>query len=132
MPRDRKPASTSALVYSKLLHGSSRSHDAATTLTVRSRSMIALATTTSGVAASILPGGRTSRSRFKIPIELHENSFCSISKRSCLAELLHQAKLIIWERFAIEAVARTLQDLVGNNEPFGVKVVVLGGDFRQV
>ncbi|XP_075499811.1 uncharacterized protein LOC142538359 [Primulina tabacum] len=106
--------------------------------TVRSRSMIALATATSGVSASILPGGRTAHSRFKIPIELHENSFCAISKQSCLAELLRQAKLIIWDeapmckRFAIEAVDRTLQYLVGNNEAFGGKVVVLGGDFMQV
>ncbi|XP_073310003.1 uncharacterized protein [Primulina huaijiensis] len=106
--------------------------------TVRSRSMIALATATSGVAASILPRGRTAHSRFKIPIDLHENSFCSISKQSGLAELLRRARLIVWDetpmckRFAIEAVDRTLQDLVGKKEPFGGKVVVLGGDFMQV
>ncbi|XP_073138923.1 uncharacterized protein [Henckelia pumila] len=105
---------------------------------VRSQNMIALATTTSGVAASILPGGRTAHSRFKIPIELHEKSFCTISKQTGLAELLRVARLIIWDeapmakRFAIEAVDRTLQDIVGVSKPFGGKVVVLGGDFMQV
>ncbi|XP_073120058.1 uncharacterized protein [Henckelia pumila] len=57
---------------------------------IRKKNMIALATATSGVAASILPGGRTSHSRFKIPIDLHEESYCSISKQSGLAELLRQ------------------------------------------
>ena len=48
------------------------------------------------------------------------------------------AKLIIWDeapmakKYAIEAVDRTLQDIMGNKEQFGGKVVVLGGDFRQV
>ncbi|XP_073042457.1 uncharacterized protein [Primulina eburnea] len=106
--------------------------------TVRKRNLIALATATSGVAASILPGGRTAHSRFKIPIDVHEKSFCSISKQSGLAELLRETRLIIWDeapmakRFAIEAVDRTLQDLVGISQPFGGKLVVLGGDFMQV
>ncbi|XP_073121078.1 uncharacterized protein [Henckelia pumila] len=106
--------------------------------TIRSQGLIALATATSGVAASILPGGRTAHSRFKIPIDLHANSYCSISKQSGLAQLLRRAAVIIWDeapmckRFAIEAVDRTLQDLVGNKNPFGGKVVVLGGDFMQI
>ncbi|XP_006356180.1 uncharacterized protein [Solanum tuberosum] len=47
--------------------------------TVRSKGFIALATTTSGVAASILPGGRTAHSRFKIPINIDEQFSCNIS-----------------------------------------------------
>ncbi|XP_073138699.1 uncharacterized protein [Henckelia pumila] len=106
--------------------------------TVRSREIIALATATSGVAASILPSGRTAHSRFKIPIELHENSYCTISKQSGLGNLLRLTRLVVWDeapmcrRYAIEAVDRTLQDLVGNKEPFGGKVVLLSGDFMQV
>lgn len=56
--------------------------------TVRSKRVVALATTTSGVAASILPGGRTSRSRFKIPIDIDEKFTCNISKQSSLASLI--------------------------------------------
>ncbi|XP_015168210.1 uncharacterized protein [Solanum tuberosum] len=47
--------------------------------TVRSKGFIALATTTSGVAASILPGGRTAHSRFKIPINIDEQFSCNIN-----------------------------------------------------
>ncbi|XP_075492481.1 uncharacterized protein LOC142530533 [Primulina tabacum] len=105
---------------------------------VRSRKMIALATATSGVAASILPGGRTAHSRFKIPIDLHDKSYCTKSKQSGLAELCRRTHLIIWDeapmakRLAIEAVDRSLRDLTGIQKPFGGKVVVLGGDFMQV
>ena len=41
---------------------------------VRSRGMIGLATATSGVAASILPGGRTAHSRFEIPLQTSEST----------------------------------------------------------
>ncbi|XP_073300637.1 uncharacterized protein [Primulina huaijiensis] len=100
--------------------------------------MIALATATSGVVASILQGGRTAHSRFKIPIDLHDKSYCTISKQSGLAELCRKTHLIIWDEapmakwLAIEAVDRSLRDLTGIQKPFGGKVVVLGGDFMQV
>jgi len=35
-------------------------------------------------------------------------------------------------RFAFEAVDRTFKDLMDSEEPFGGKVMVLGGDFRQI
>jgi len=41
---------------------------------VRLRGTIALATTTSGVVASILPGGRTTHSRFEIPLQTIEST----------------------------------------------------------
>ncbi|XP_060965525.1 uncharacterized protein LOC115712693 [Cannabis sativa] len=105
---------------------------------IRSKKLIALATASSGVAASILPGGRTAHSRFKIPLQLHNNITCSISKQSALANLLQITKLIIWDeapmmhRQTIEALDRMLQDVTECNLPFGGKVVVFGGDFRQV
>lgn len=40
--------------------------------TVRDQGKIALATATSGVAASIMPGGRTAHSRFKIPLRIDD------------------------------------------------------------
>ncbi|WMV18299.1 hypothetical protein MTR67_011684 [Solanum verrucosum] len=39
---------------------------------VRFKGFTALATATSGVAASVLPGGRTAHSRFKLPLDTHE------------------------------------------------------------
>ncbi|KAG5563862.1 hypothetical protein RHGRI_000157 [Rhododendron griersonianum] len=106
--------------------------------TIRSNGMIALATATSGVAASILPGGRTAHSRFKIPIDGNDSSVCNIPKQSGTAELIRRAKLIIWDeapmakRWAIEALDRSLKDIMSNNSLFGGKVIVFGGDFRQV
>ncbi|KAH0770848.1 hypothetical protein KY290_014829 [Solanum tuberosum] len=46
--------------------------------TVRSQGFIALATATSGVAASVLPGGRTAHSRFKMPIDIDDNFCCNV------------------------------------------------------
>ncbi|XP_060212641.1 uncharacterized protein LOC132640178 [Lycium barbarum] len=105
--------------------------------TVRSKGFIALATTTSGVAASVLPGGRTSHSRFKLPIDVGENYCCNISKQSSLAFLIQDAKLIVWDEVSlarkklVETFDSLLRDLMGINTLFGGKVVVFGGDFRQ-
>jgi ATP-dependent DNA helicase PIF1 len=61
-----------------------------------------------------------------------------------LAELIQISYLIIWDealmtnRIAFEALDRTLHDILftdspqNKNKPFGGKVVVLGGDFRQI
>ncbi|XP_042988844.1 ATP-dependent DNA helicase PIF4-like [Carya illinoinensis] len=105
---------------------------------IRSKNMIALATASSGVAASILPGGRTAHSRFKIPLNADKSSTCNVSKQENLAKLLRLAKLIIWDealmftKHSIEALDKMLQDINDTDLPFGGKVIVFGGDFRQV
>lgn len=60
------------------------------------------------------------------------------------AKIVQEACIIIWDeapmihRYAIEAVDRALRDVMGvidaanEHPPFGGKVVVFGGDFRQV
>ncbi|XP_075483668.1 uncharacterized protein LOC142523822 [Primulina tabacum] len=105
--------------------------------TIRSNGHIALATATSGVAASLLPRGRTSHSRFKIPLDENDSNSCSISKQSTLAHLIKLAKLIIWDeaamakRSTIEKFNEMLKDVMGLDRLFGGKIVVFGGDFRQ-
>ncbi|KAF3648141.1 hypothetical protein FXO38_04508 [Capsicum annuum] len=47
---------------------------------IRSKGFVALAIASSGVATSILPGGRTAHSRFKIPIHIDGQFSCNISK----------------------------------------------------
>ncbi|XP_075083234.1 uncharacterized protein LOC142166986 [Nicotiana tabacum] len=69
--------------------------------TVRYKGYIALATATSGVAASILPSGRIAHSRFKIPINTYDNVSYNISKQSSLACLIQDAKLIIWDEVSM-------------------------------
>ncbi|XP_075492550.1 uncharacterized protein LOC142530613 [Primulina tabacum] len=105
--------------------------------TIRSNGDIAIATATSGVAASLLPGGRTSHSRFKIPLEESNIKSYSVSKQSTLATLIKLAKLIIWDEATmtrcdvIEKFNEMLQDIMNSNLLFGGKIVVFGGDFRQ-
>lgn len=106
---------------------------------VRGEGNIAIATATSGVAASIMPGGRTAHSRFKIPLSIQEGGVCTFTKQSGTAKLLRLASLIIWDeasmtkRQAIEALDKSMRDIMGKPDlPFGGKTIVFGGDFRQV
>jgi hypothetical protein len=43
---------------------------------VRSEGIIAVAIATSGIVASIMPGGHTAHSVFKIPIKISDGSIC--------------------------------------------------------
>ncbi|XP_070056549.1 uncharacterized protein [Nicotiana tomentosiformis] len=103
-----------------------------------SRSMIAFSTATSGVAAVILPGDRTTHSRFDIPLQTTDTTITNMSKQSGGAKLIRKSKLIIWDeapmanRQTIEIVDRSFRDIMDINEPFDGKVMVFGGDFRQV
>ncbi|KAH0693612.1 hypothetical protein KY285_020709 [Solanum tuberosum] len=105
---------------------------------VRSKGTIALACATSGVAAALLPGGRTAHSRFGIPLQANETSMTHMSKQGGGAKLIKQAKLIIWDeapmakRHTIETVDRSFRDIMDKDAPFGGKIMVFGGDFRQV
>ncbi|XP_075087995.1 uncharacterized protein LOC142169948 [Nicotiana tabacum] len=80
---------------------------------VRSRGMIALATTTSGVAAIILPRGRTAHSRFDIPLQTSETTITNMSTQSGGSKLIQRANLILWDeapmarRQTIETVNRS-------------------------
>ncbi|MCH84594.1 helicase-like protein [Trifolium medium] len=109
---------------------------------IRSKGDIVLTVASSGIASLLLPGGRTAHSKFKIPVPTLDNSTCNINGDSDHAELLRQTKLIIWDeapmchRYTFECLDRSLKDLMTekNNSPklFGGKVVVFGGDFRQI
>ncbi|XP_061364994.1 uncharacterized protein LOC133308389 [Gastrolobium bilobum] len=111
---------------------------------IRSKGEIVLNVASSGIASLLLPGGRTTHSRFRIPIQITEDSTCNIRQDSNIAELLAKTKLIIWDeapmvhRFCFEALDKTLRDVLRFSDsscvdkPFGGKVVVLGSDFRQI
>ncbi|KAJ3879911.1 PIF1-like helicase-domain-containing protein, partial [Lentinula edodes] len=62
---------------------------------LRGISKIVLCCASSGLAALLLPKGRTAHSTFKIPIDIFEGKTCSIKKNSELAELLQKVSLII-------------------------------------
>ncbi|BHF83009.1 hypothetical protein SprV_0802615000 [Sparganum proliferum] len=106
---------------------------------IRSKNDIAVALASSGIAATLLPGGRTAHSALKLPLNVHfvETPMCNISKASGMGKVLQKCKLTVWDectmahKKALEALDRTLQDLRGSTRPFGGVLLLLAGDFRQ-
>ncbi|ONM33732.1 hypothetical protein ZEAMMB73_Zm00001d041806 [Zea mays] len=86
---------------------------------LRSQDKIAVAIATSRVAASIMPGGRTAHSRFKIPLTIDDGAICTFTKQSGTSKLLQKASLIIWDeasmakRQSIEALHNSMCDIMG-------------------
>ena len=111
---------------------------------IRAKGEIVINVASSGIASLLLTGGRTAHSRFHIPINLNEDSFCFIQPNTEVSSLLKKTSLIIWDeapmvhKHAFEALDRTLKDVLRGDGldnttlPFGGKVVVFGGDFRQI
>jgi len=64
---------------------------------LRGQGKIMLAVASSRITSLLLPGGRTAHSRFKILIDLHDESTCNITQQMKVAELVHKADLIIWD-----------------------------------
>ncbi|CAF3164495.1 unnamed protein product [Rotaria sp. Silwood2] len=91
-----------------------------------------------GIAASLLPEGRTVHSRFKLPVPILETSTSIIRPNSKEAEEIRKTEVIIWDEapmapsYALNAVDILLRDIMNINAPFGGKIMILGGDFRQV
>ncbi|XP_057730446.1 uncharacterized protein LOC130945757 [Arachis stenosperma] len=111
---------------------------------IRSKGGIILNVASSGIAALLLPNGRTAHSRFKISLAINEDSLCSIKQGSPLARLISKAKLIIWDeapmisKYCYETLDKCLKDILRCSDSynahlsFGGKVVIFGGDFRQI
>ena len=109
---------------------------------LRANNQIVIIVASSGIASLLLPGGRTAHSKFKIPVPIFEDSPCNIHQGSELAELLNQTSLIIWDeapmghKFFFEVFDQSLRDIIktkpSSNQIFGGKVIVFGGDFRQI
>ena len=97
----------------------------------------ALAMATTGIAANLLTLGRTFHSRCRAPLTPSADSTLQLTAQSTLAELIRTTKLLMidestmLDRYLLEALHRTLQDLMGNDRPFGGKILILAGDFRQ-
>ena len=98
---------------------------------------IALAMATTGIAANLLTLGRTFHSRLKAPLIPSEESTLHIPAQSNLAKLIQKCKIMMideatmLDRYLLEALDRTLRDLCDQDKPFGGKILVLAGDFRQ-
>ncbi|XP_021724310.1 ATP-dependent DNA helicase PIF1-like [Chenopodium quinoa] len=105
---------------------------------IRLMNKIVLPTATSGIAAANIPSGRTAHSRFKISLDPLESLACNVPKQGSLAALLRETTLIIWDEASmakkenVESLDVLLRDICNPELLFGGKIVVFGGDFRQV
>ena len=96
-----------------------------------------IATASSGIAATLLTGGRTAHSTFGIPIPILNTSTCSIKANSKLGQLILATELIIWDEALmahshnILAVDRMMRDMTKYDSFFGNKIIIFCGDPRQ-
>ncbi|UYV80140.1 hypothetical protein LAZ67_18001816 [Cordylochernes scorpioides] len=106
---------------------------------LRLEGLVVCAAASSGIAATLLDGGRTAHSLFKLPLNLYDDELavCNIAKQSATSKILQQSSLFIWDectmahRRSIEALDRTLTDLRDNNSIMGGVTFLFVGDFRQ-
>ena len=104
---------------------------------IKSREQSVVPVAWSGMAATLIDGGRTCHSTFGIPIALNETSQSRYSEISPQAKRLREASIIIWDEAtqppvrAYKLVDELLRGIMRNNVPFGGKVVVMAGDWRQ-
>lgn len=107
--------------------------------TIRVNNEVALALASSGIAATLMEGGRTAHSTLNLPLNVAEQEFpvCNITRSSVRGKILMQCKIIIWDEYtmahrkSLEALDRTLEDLRKNTRLMGGLLLLLSGDFRQ-
>ena len=90
-----------------------------------------------GIAAQLLNGGSTLHRLFRLPVPIVENSTCKISPTTQKAQVLRDTDVFFIDeassinKHALHAIDRVMRDITNSNMPFGGKIVVMGGDFRQ-
>lgn len=133
-------ANEPAFIFVQAAGGTGKSHLLNLILAhVRSKGDIALAVASSGIAGTVLTGGRTAHSVLQLPLDLQREEMptCNITKQSARGQLLRQCKLLVWDeatmshKRAFEAMDRCLRDIRNDTRIMGGLVVVLAGDFRQ-
>ena len=91
-----------------------------------------------GIAATLLPEGKTVHKTLGLPVPLFADSSSSIKAQSEQGQTLKNVDVFIWDeapmapQYALEIMDRLLKDIMQSNSLFGNKIVVLGGDFRQL
>ena len=96
-----------------------------------------IATASSGIAATLVRGGRTAHSTFRIPIPILRTSTCSMKANSKLGQLILATELLIRDEALmahshnILAVDRMMRDITKNDTFFGNKIIIICGDPRQ-
>ncbi|GFO17470.1 ATP-dependent DNA helicase pif1 [Plakobranchus ocellatus] len=103
--------------------------------TIQLQGKIAIATASSGLAATLISGVRTIHSTFKVPLNLtqYDLPICSITKGTSLARLIKEYCAIIVDgapmsnKLVFEAL-----DITDKDEIIWGIATLLCGDFRQI
>ncbi|RCV11375.1 hypothetical protein SETIT_2G180800v2 [Setaria italica] len=101
--------------------------------TLRNQNKLAIATATSGVAASIMPSGRTAHSCFKILLTLEDGGCCSFTKQSGSRAQIVDASLrrsYLWESMHHLKLMRNMRT---QSDPwFAEYLLRIGGGTEEV
>ena len=98
------------------------------------RSVLSVAS--SALAASLIASGKTAHSALSIPVPVMENSYCRWDPSS--RRQMRRNEVVIWDEMSMihhevaDCVNFSFQDLHSNPMPFGGKVMVFVGDFKQL
>ena len=91
-----------------------------------------------GIASLLLPNGTTVHNRFKLPLSISKTTVLNIKGQSQEADDIRNATAILWDEatmasgIALDTIDKGIRDIINTDKPFGGKLMLLGGDFRQV
>ena len=93
----------------------------------------------SGIAATMYPGGQTAHKKLEIPIPADEGTDLRITPSSKTFRELEDLSLLVFDeismisRYILETIDRSFRLLFQKpNTPFGGKRIIFAGDFRQI
>ena len=90
-----------------------------------------------GIAGNLLRFGQTMHSLFKLPVPILETSTCNITTTSKQATFIRSLSMILIDeasmipKHALKAIDVMLRDVMEAEVPFGGKLLLFAGDFRQ-
>ncbi|CAH2016680.1 unnamed protein product [Acanthoscelides obtectus] len=90
-----------------------------------------------GIAASLLKNGQTIHSSFMLPVPFLENSTSKIRNQSTIADNIRYSKIIVIDEISMvhksifNEIDRKTREIMNNDIPFGGKIIIILGDFRQ-
>ena len=91
-----------------------------------------------GIAANLLPDGRTMHKTFGLPFELDKNSVTAAKPNNRIGREIIETQVFIVDEIsmvpnhALEIIDKKCRELMNNELPYGGKVFIAGGDLRQI
>jgi hypothetical protein len=95
---------------------------------------------TTGIASTLMPGGLTCHRGFGLPLNMHSQSTSYFETRPNAMQYLQLRKtdlilideITMMSKHGVNIIDKLLKTIMANDMPFGGKVVVFGGDTRQL